>query len=162
MAAYFSTPKDIHMIYKIMIKMPVQVGLPEDQRGCRERDGCSWCSLWSGRTTRSSTPVQKTPTTKHRPPLGWQQLKSSSRCLLVGIRPGRFVCRTSIPLVELSWILWGRNFHVKKSWQRGEKKLMTSSKIQVWVTWRDEREAGPSDSATESPANNQNEKKTKT
>ena len=101
--------------------MPVQVGLPEDQRGCRERDECSWCSLWSGRTTRSSTPVQKTPTTKHRPPLGWQQSKSSSRCLLVGIRPGRFVCRTSIPLVELSWILWGRNFHVKKKLTKREK-----------------------------------------
>ena len=53
-------------------------------------------------------------------------------------------------------------FSCQKKVDKEGKKLMISSKIQVWVTWRDEREAGPSDSATESPANNQNEKKKKT
>ena len=61
---------------KVMLKLPAQAGLQEDQQGCRERDGYSWCSRWSGRTVHSSTPVLRTPTTKRRPPLGRQQSKS--------------------------------------------------------------------------------------
>ena len=95
------------------ILMPVRAGLEEDRRGCRERGGCSWCSRWSGRTARSSTPAPRTPTGTRRPPLGWEQSNFSS-CLLVEILPGRFVCRTSTPLVELSWKLWRRNLCVKK------------------------------------------------
>ena len=103
--------------------MPVQAELQGDRRGCRERDGYSWCCRWSGRTARSSTPAQRTPTKTRLPPLGWQPSKSLL-LLFVGILPGRFVCRTSTPLVELSWKLWRRNFCVKKVRTRCEENII--------------------------------------